>query len=196
MGLEKNCMLTGNGHLINLLDSKEEQIYLEDISSSLSKICRYSGGTIRFYSVAQHCLNCCKLARMKYDSRTGLYLLLHDAAETYISDIPTPVKKLIPNIDMIEKGINTAIYHKFGLEYPSGIYLNRINEMDSNMLANEIPVLVPKLECIIPKGTVCCSEILDFTERSFDEVKQEFENEVKYLVKRIKIEEEIYEKSI
>lgn len=93
MKLPKNCMMTGNGIVVDLINPKKEQIRLKDISSSLAKICRYSGGTIHFYSVAQHSLNCCKIAREMYDEKTGLYLLLHDAGEAYISGIATPVKK-------------------------------------------------------------------------------------------------------
>ncbi len=185
MGLPKNCMLTGNGNLINLLEPKEEQIHLEDISLSLSKICRYSGGTIHFYSVAQHSLNCYKMAKRQYDEKTGFYLLLHDAAEAYLSDIPTPVKKLIPDIDRIEKVISMTIYKKFHLQYPNEIYLNRITEIDSNILAGEVPILVPKLNDIIPKGAICYPENLDFAERNFDEIKQEFEETVRYLIKKI-----------
>lgn len=185
MGLPKNCMLTGNGNLINLLEPKVEQIHLEDISTSLSKICRYSGGTIQFYSVAQHSLNCYKVAREKYDEKTQLYLLLHDAAEAYISDIPTPVKKLHPYILEIEKGLNVAIYQKFSLNYPTGVYLDRVLEIDSTILANEIPLLIPKLEMIIPNGAVPYSTELDFSVRDCNEVKEEFEDTVNYLAKRI-----------
>ena len=161
MGLVRNCMLTGNGNLVNLLEPSVEQIHLEDISLSLSKICRYSGGAIQFYSVAQHSLNCYKVAREMYDEKTQMYLLLHDAAEAYISDIPTPVKKLVPNIFEIEKNLNIAIYKKFNLE------------------------LIPKISSIIPTGAVPYSTDLDFKQRDFNEVKEEFEDTVYYLTKKI-----------
>lgn len=185
MSRPKNSIITGNGNVVHLLEPRKEQIHLVDISLSLSKICRYSGGTIQFYSVAQHSLNCCKIAREMYDIKIGIYLLLHDSAEAYISDVPTPVRKLVPGFDEIERNLLTAIYHHFCLEKPTGNYLNKVQEIDSRILANEIPVLVPKLKCIIPENCEPYEMNLDFMERKFDDVKEEFEDTVNYLLKKM-----------
>ncbi len=41
--------------------------------------------------------------------------LMHDAAEAYVGDVPTPLKQLLPEFKIIEKRIETSLFEKFGL---------------------------------------------------------------------------------
>ena len=38
----------------DLKNPKQQDVYILDIASALSKLCRYTGHSNRFYSVAQH----------------------------------------------------------------------------------------------------------------------------------------------
>ncbi len=185
MSLNRGEMLCWTGHLIHLDRPSIEEIYLEDISHPLSQLCRYSGGTVRFYSVAQHSLNCYRLCReFQFDEKAQLYLLLHDASEAYLSDVPTPVKKLLPDYLEIESGLMDVIYKRFNLDTPNRSDLAIINRIDAQMLAYEIPNLIPNLDGIQPNISLMDIE-LDFKERDHDKIRKEFEDTVKLLSKHL-----------
>jgi 5'-deoxynucleotidase YfbR-like HD superfamily hydrolase len=67
---------------------KDDDIDIRDIAWSLSLTCRYNGHCKRMYSVAEHC---CHLHDMATDEMKAI-MLMHDATEIYLSDIPRPVK--------------------------------------------------------------------------------------------------------
>ncbi len=96
------------------LAPKAEDIAIEDIAHSLSKLCRANGHYPDFYSVAAHCINCYDEACARSETpRIKMACLLHDAAEAYISDIPRPVKKDLSGVDEIEDRLLNMIYEKF-----------------------------------------------------------------------------------
>lgn len=96
---------------------------IEDIAHSLSIQNRFIGHTKHPYSVAQHCVNCVAVAIDVYkinDSEFLLNLLMHDAAEAYIGDIISPVKKLL--YEAIAGGnerMATRMGYMTGDNYPS-----------------------------------------------------------------------------
>lgn len=94
-----------------------DKIKIEDIAHALSQQCRFSGhtrwkGKMKFYSVAQHSLYC------SYISENPLWALLHDASEVYSVDVPTPIKRRIPQFKLMENRIESVIARAFGLEWP------------------------------------------------------------------------------
>jgi hypothetical protein len=89
-------------------DVKKTDIILEDIVACLPKICRYAGNTKKFYSVAEHSIRM-SLAFPEFSK----IALLHDAVEAYIGDIPSPVKNLSSEINLIEDNILFEIYSKY-----------------------------------------------------------------------------------
>lgn len=89
-----------------------ENINISDISHSLSLLCRFNGHCNNFYSVAQHSVMCSFIVNKEH----ALSALLHDATEAYISDVPTPIKRLIPEIAEFENYLWSDIISKaFGL---------------------------------------------------------------------------------
>lgn len=88
-----------------------DAICIEDIARGLSHECRYSGQLDKFYSVAQHSIECSYIV----PSQFKLEALLHDAAEAYCKDIPSPLKKLLPDYSMIENEVDLIIRQKFNL---------------------------------------------------------------------------------
>lgn len=111
-----------------------ENISIIDIAHGLSHICRYAGQCNYFYSVAQH--SC-----IIYDAapqHLKLIGLLHDGAEAYISDIPRPVKTIIPEIKELEHSIQLQIAQKFKLSFP---FSSQIEILDSQLMLTEAKLL-------------------------------------------------------
>lgn len=98
---------------IDLLRPDPGQIQLDDIAHGLSSICRFSGQTNPFYSVAQHSLMVARLV----PPRLRLRALLHDASEAYIQDIPSPLKALLPEYTAIEARLMKVIHQVFRIPH-------------------------------------------------------------------------------
>ncbi|MCX8574560.1 MULTISPECIES: hypothetical protein [unclassified Gilliamella] len=86
-------------------------ICIEDIAKGLSHECRFTGQLDRFYSVAQHSVECSYIVPDQFK----LEALLHDAVEAYCKDIPSPLKKLLPDYQKIENYVDLIIRQKFNL---------------------------------------------------------------------------------
>lgn len=102
-----------SGHLFWPLDARETEIHIEDIAHALSHLCRFTGHTRSFYSVAQHSVLVSKLC----PSDVRLYGLLHDAAEAYLGDVSRPIKHsgAFEQYRRAERKLQALIYHRFGL---------------------------------------------------------------------------------
>lgn len=89
-------------------------INIRDIAHSLSMLCRANGHFKSFYSVGQHCINCCNEAAARgYSRRVQLACLLHDGSEAYLSDVTRPVKQEIPRYKEIEEPLQETIWLKY-----------------------------------------------------------------------------------
>lgn len=97
---------------LNLLDPKPEEILLRDIAWGLAHQCRYTGLCTTYYSVAEHCIN----VSLRVPEHLRAQALLHDAAEAYIGDMPTPAKKLLPDYYHMEDKILQAVFDRFHLD--------------------------------------------------------------------------------
>lgn len=87
---------------------------LYDIAHALSQTCRFAGHTQEFYSVAQHSglVAACLPAGLK---KWGM---LHDAAEAYLGDVPSPAKCLLPDYREMEARILRVVAAVWGLPWP------------------------------------------------------------------------------
>jgi 5'-deoxynucleotidase YfbR-like HD superfamily hydrolase len=111
------------------LDPLKDDIKIEDIAHSLSLMTRANGHFSHFYSVAQHSVNCCKEAQSRgYSDEVQLGCLLHDASESYISDLTRPVKQHFPEYFIIEEKLQKLTYDKFGLVDLSTEDLNKTKD--------------------------------------------------------------------
>lgn len=139
------CIETVSGKLVNPANPDPNNIELNDIAWSLSRIPRFAGHTITEvpYNVAQHSIYVSELLEKLFKdpgSLTGdieimqaayrvtvsndsvrtvcAKALLHDAHEAYFGDIPSPIKKipeLRPTFKAIEAKLDSAIFMKLGL---------------------------------------------------------------------------------
>ena len=96
------------------LDPRIDDIDIEDISHSLSLLCRANGHFKHFYSVGLHSLNCAYEAMARgYSDRVVLACLLHDGSEAYLSDITRPVKKHLQKYLDVEEVLQGKIFEKW-----------------------------------------------------------------------------------
>lgn len=112
--------------IITLPDDKEFDILnpdpnlidIEHIAISLGNQCRFTGLVEEFYSVAEHSLNVAKYLEIYGHDRPILLAgLLHDAAESYISDLNTPLKTYIgKKYKDVERNIEKAVCTRFGID--------------------------------------------------------------------------------
>jgi len=133
---------TVTGRLVNVVDPKPASICIDDIAWGLSRTPRFCGHTVTEipYTVAQHSVfvaNRIKLVN-QFDStnvqvRMMLLALLHDAAEAYTGDWPSPIKRipeLRPHIKALEGKLMDAIYIALGLSPPTKAEEMMIKESD------------------------------------------------------------------
>lgn len=114
-----NTLNTHTGKVFDFADPHEDQIDIEDIAHALSNVCRW-GGHCKFYSVAEHSVLAYWLAFADEPDNLDLQLavLLHDATEAYIGDMPKPLKIMISQYNDIEYRIDHLIKEKYGSRVP------------------------------------------------------------------------------
>lgn len=126
---EDTFIRTYTGQKFWPLDPSADEVSIEDIAHALSLVCRFTGHTYCFYSVAEHSLRVSHLAErmvMEYkpfgytipvSERPGLTILaheialwglLHDASEAYLCDVPSPLKRA-PGIGHLYKGFERTL---------------------------------------------------------------------------------------
>ena len=103
------CLQTRSGVRYYPLDPRWFEVLIEDISHSLSNICRFNGHCNEFYSVAEHSVLVSQIVWPEHQ----LAALLHDAAEAYCCDIPTPLKRDLVGYAKIEAANWDAIAKRF-----------------------------------------------------------------------------------
>jgi hypothetical protein len=110
---------------------EKNSICIQDIAHALSNICRFTGHTKKFYSVAQHSV----LASRYAPTEHKLTALLHDATESYINDLSTPAKSILPSYCYLEDEIYKKLIaktFKLPLEIPK-----EVKEIDLKLLMTE-----------------------------------------------------------
>lgn len=135
--MNKPCIQTFTGRLVDISSIRVEDLDIEDIAHALSNLCRFTGHTAKFYSVAQHSVHCSLWAEAEgHPHDVQALALLHDGAEAYLGDIARPLKRLLPQIKNMESSIEAAIAEKFRLPTDAE---NRavIKRIDNRMLATE-----------------------------------------------------------
>jgi hypothetical protein len=144
---------------------------LMDMAVSLSRICRYAGGGMRWWPVMLHTFVVCDLL----PAPVRVHGLLHDGAECITNDVPKPVKT--DAIEELEEHLTHKIYAALGLTWPTQAEYELVKKADRDALCGEVYTvgtqalqqvyercpkaeklvmkylaLFPPMECITPDG--------------------------------------------
>lgn len=112
-GDEVSYIRTYSGGKFWPLDPHPDDLRIEDIAHALSNLCRWTGHSRKFYSVAQHCC----LVSDNLPPSLQLEGLLHDASEAYLSDLSRPIKHAAGLGEIyrkVEGRIEKSLATKFG----------------------------------------------------------------------------------
>lgn len=107
-----STIIVNSGATIDLANIRPSDICAFEIAHALSHICRFTGHTDQFYSVAQHSVLVSKLVPKQF----ALHALLHDAAEAYLGDVSAPLKALLPQYKVLEAQVWESVVAHFGLK--------------------------------------------------------------------------------
>ena len=167
-----NYITTYTGKHFEPADPDPEMIRIEDIAHALSLICRGNGHVKTFWSVGQHSINCANEAVARgLSDRMALACLLHDASECYMSDIPRPFKKELPEYRTHEEHLQDMIYEKFLGSSLTQEEQMQLKEIDDAMLWHDLENLLDETQ----SGEVSELKIdLDYTVRPFQDVEKEY----------------------
>lgn len=113
---ESGSIAMADSRLICVPRMTKSDIRIDDIARALSNICRWTGHLDDFYSVAQHSCHVSDLLTW-WSRKVALEGLLHDAAEAYVSDMASPIKRLedLGGYRRLECVADAAVRDAFGL---------------------------------------------------------------------------------
>jgi uncharacterized protein len=127
---------TFTGRRVRPLAARPSDIDIRDIAHALAHQCRFSGHVREFYSVAEHSV----MVSLEVTQKYALAGLLHDAAEAYLVDLPTPIKHLLPVYAKMEEKLFGVIARKFFVPTVIAPVIKwadrRILEMEARALMN------------------------------------------------------------
>jgi uncharacterized protein len=130
--MPSSYLITQSNRRVDIPEPLPGQIHIEDVSVHTGRIPRFVGATNRFFSVAQHSVEvaylCAAIAAYRGEPieqpmREGLG---HDMHEYLLSDIPSPVKRLLPDYKRLVEGpLDRRIRSVFGLAkmMPADVHL-------------------------------------------------------------------------
>lgn len=121
---------TYTGRKLFPLHPDPDAIDVRDIAHALSLHCRFNGHCREFYSVAEHSVRVSK----QLTDGDALWGLLHDASEAYLSDVPKPLKKDLPEYQAAEEHLMRVIAERFELPWPIP---EMVHEADMTLLITE-----------------------------------------------------------
>lgn len=123
---------TFTGKKVFFEDPSPNSICIEDIAHSLSMQCRYNGHCLRFASVAEHCVLLCE--NFGWGNEDAYALLMHDASEAYLSDLPRPVKYTLPSYRELEAKFDAVIAKKFNV---TNMHSDAVRNWDQRIILDE-----------------------------------------------------------
>lgn len=118
---------------------------------SLSMLNRYTGHTLRPYSVAEHTI---RMATNTEVIMSGLQraVLLHDFNEALTNDLPRPFKRVLPEYVALEEVVQRQIFAHFNEPWEN---MERLTEFDYRICEDEMTQLFypPHSIGLVPLGT-------------------------------------------
>lgn len=139
MSTREVWLQTYSGGRFHPLNPVVDEVRIEDIAHALSLLNRFAGHTKVPYNVADHSLRVMDHCSPRYK----LLGLLHDAAEAYVIDLPSPIKNdsSMSNYRLMEARVQAVIFKACGVEAPSHAANGMppdVAYVDARMLATEV----------------------------------------------------------
>ncbi|MGB7243483.1 MAG: hypothetical protein WBC93_15545, partial [Sulfitobacter sp.] len=112
--MSDTSMQVGRG-LFDFAAPSADALTIELVSGSLANRCRYGGFCYPFYnSVAEHSVLVSKLA----PPENAYEALMHDAHESIMIDMPTPMKVRVSGYKELEDQVEALVRKKFDVPWP------------------------------------------------------------------------------
>jgi len=143
--LKDGLVFTYKGRVYDLLDFTPEMVSMDFIFKSLSNQTRFLGNTtnqaeITFsYTIAQHCVLGSQTLLLMGRPKEAYYFLFHESEESYMNDVISPLKKLLPLYKEMSNKISQIIYEK--LSVPLDVDHAIIKMVDLNLYEYESTIM-------------------------------------------------------
>lgn len=122
----------GSGSRIDAYHFRREDLEPFQLARALSRINRYSGNGDRSVSVAQHSATLSLIVGDNLDDQRAA--LMHDVPEIFTGDVPTPIKRLCPDLEVIDARIIRRIHEVYRIPMEAFV---RIHELDGRISKDE-----------------------------------------------------------
>lgn len=118
-----------SGTYINLITPSPNDIHIEDVIHGLKRIPRFNGHTAAVYTVLEHSVDVYERAKRQgvHGNNFLLCALLHDASEAYLCDIPSPLKRELPDYEFIEARFMAVVSRRFGFSFEPSAALKNLD---------------------------------------------------------------------
>lgn len=103
-----------NGGYFDYAEPEKSVYDITDVARGLSHTARFSGQTDRPYNVAQHSVIVSRMVPHEH----ALAGLLHDAQESFMADVPSPLKRMLPGYKELELRAEADLCKRFGVKFP------------------------------------------------------------------------------
>lgn len=129
-------ILLNSGGRFDYLEPEKSVFSMQDIAQGLSRINRFIGQTITPFSVAQHSVNVSYIV----PPEQAFAALLHDAAEAFVGDVPSPLKQVLGEAwKRLEDRVEAELFKRLNVNP----HTSEIKYADLLMLATERRCLFP-----------------------------------------------------
>jgi hypothetical protein len=138
--IDNVSVMAGNGRLYNPFSLNcGDFADIEPIATALSRIHRFWGQTP--LTVAQHCVAMAEwFLQEEGDVTLAHWALMHEVAEAFLGDVPTPIKAVLPQYKALEKSILERMASCLRLPYPMP---KEVKELDKRIMINEALTFMP-----------------------------------------------------
>lgn len=130
----------GSGQKIDCFNFRREDLSPHLLGRALAHINRYSGNGDRPLSVAQHSMTLSYCVGDNLDDQRAA--LMHDVPEVFTGDVPTPIKRLCPDLQAIDDRIIGRIQEVYGIPHEA---FERIHNLDRRISKDEAHFMFDEL---------------------------------------------------